>query len=121
MKKVFLWGPVALYIGFILWLSSAPRPIPGIQRFPWLDKPCHFFEYAPLGSLLVRAISRTWTGLKANRLHAWAALAALLVGTVDEIYQGFIPLRISSPWDTLADLVGAVAGQFLYRKFAKTP
>ena len=121
MKKFHLWGPVAVYVAFIFWLSSAPRQIPGIQRFPWLDKPCHFLEYAPLGSLLVRAISRSWVGLGGKRVHAWATVGAILVGSLDEIYQKFIPLRISSPWDALTDVIGAAAGQYLYRKRAKTP
>ncbi len=113
-KKRSLWIPVAAYIAFIFWISSAPRPIPGIQRFPWFDKPCHLLEYLPLGSFLVRAIAGSFFGLTGTLVHAWAFVGALTVGTLDELYQRLIPLKMSSPWDTLFDCIGAAVGQWLY-------
>ena len=54
-RAIALWAPVLAYTGLIFWLSSAPRPIPGALRFPWIDKPIHMTEYALLGILSIRA------------------------------------------------------------------
>ena len=121
-KKLLLWIPVAAYIAFIFWVSSAPRPIPGIQRFPWLDKPCHLLEYLPLGSLLVRAITGSFGGFARAAVNGWAFGGAFTVGTLDEFYQRFVPFKAASPWDTLFDCIGAAIGIWLYgRKRARTP
>ena len=122
-KWLWFWVPVILYIGFIFWLSSAPRSIPGIKQFPWLDKVFHFAEYAPLGTLLIRAFRRSFTQMPRGQAQLFSFLQALWIGILDEWLQRRIPLRVSSPWDTFWDCVGAVAGQQLYRrrKLANTP
>ena len=107
---------MAAYVAFIFWLSSAPRPIPGIQRFPWLDKLCHTVEYAPLGSLLSRAFRRSFSFARWGLVQTLAFVAAVAVGSADEFYQRFIPPRFSSIWDTLWDGVGASLGQWFYQR-----
>ena len=114
-EKLNLWGPVLLYTGFIFWLSSAPRYIPGVERWPWLDKVCHTVEYAPLGSLLSRAFHRTLRQGTWKRIQCLSFIVALAVGSADEFYQRFVDTRVSSIWDTLWDCVGAAIGQRLYR------
>ena len=114
-RLLWLWGPVLVYTGFIFWLSSAPRPIPGIERWPWLDKVCHTVEYAPLGSLLARAFRRSKERWVWSRVQAFSLLCAVAVGGMDEWYQRFIPLRVSSLWDLLWDGIGAALGQQIYR------
>lgn len=123
MRRLFaLWLPVLLYVGFIFWLSSAPRPLPGIRLFPWLDKGYHLAEYAPLGSLLTRAIRRTFLRMGWPALGALALALAASVGAADELYQSFVEARISSPWDALFDAGGAALGFVLYRsRVARTP
>ena len=117
-----LWFPVALYVAFIFWLSSAPRVLPGARLIPRIDKLYHFLEYAPLGWMLARALRGSsprlgWT------VVAWAAaaLAACVAGS-DEFYQSFIDTRIASAWDALADLAGSVLGcSYFVSKSARTP
>ncbi|MCM8795061.1 MAG: VanZ family protein [Candidatus Omnitrophica bacterium] len=113
MKFLKWWGPVFLYAGFIFWLSSASRPIPGIQIFPWLDKPLHMIEYLPLGFFILRALAGSIGGVSLSRLHWLAILGALAVAVSDEVYQRFTPMRFSSPIDVGADVVGAAAGQVI--------
>lgn len=122
-KRLRLWLPVVLYTAFIFWLSSAPRAIPGIQRFPWLDKPIHAVEYFPLGFLLLRAILRSWGRLPVDQGRGWAAAGVFAVAALDELYQRTIPLRSASPFDVMADFAGATLGQLLYsrRKEPRTP
>ena len=120
-QRLSLWFPVAAYIAFIFWLSSAPRPIPRFLQWPHSDKLVHLSEYAPLGSLLLRAFSRSFAS---PRRRWWPAvfLAGLVVGVLDEFYQSFVPTRNSSLWDVSADVIGVTIGQILYNwKSARTP
>jgi len=126
-KGVGLWGPVILYIGFIFWVSSSYRPIPGIEFFPQIDKLFHALEYLPLGTLLIRAFYRTWGqaprgGPPAAMGRSWRAglravtlLAAMIVGALDEWYQGSVPGKETEFWDLFADTVGAALGEAVYR------
>lgn len=118
-RGLWLWGPVAFYVAFIFWLSSAPRPMPPGFRWPGGDKLFHLGEYTPLGSLLLRALSRSSSG----RRMRWLALTAgLLVGAADEFYQSFVVTRVPSVWDVCADATGILLGQLLYgRRVARTP
>ncbi|MBI3333684.1 MAG: VanZ family protein [Candidatus Omnitrophica bacterium] len=118
-RRLWLWAPVGIYTAFIFWLSSAPRPIPGIQRFPWMDKPLHLLEYLPLGSLMARAVAGSFSGLAVAAASAWAFGGAAAVGILDELYQGRVPLRVSSPWDTLFDCIGAALGLWVYQRFLR--
>ena len=121
-KPIRLWVPVLIYIGMIFWVSSSYHPIPGIQYFPWMDKICHLIEYTPLGGLLTRAISGSWSRLGKRSVFLGAFLVAVSVGLSDEFYQRFIPMKFSSIWDVAADAVGASIGQFLYSfRRARTP
>ena len=120
-RSLSLWLPVAAYVAFIFWLSSAPRPAPLLFRWPGADKLVHLGEYTPLGSLLLRAFSRSFSS---SRRRFWPAvfLAGLLVGVLDEFYQSFVPTRNSSLWDVSADLIGVTIGQILYSwKSTRTP
>ena len=113
---------MSLYIGFIFWLSSAPRPLPGIRLFPWIDKVYHLMEYAPLGALLTRAVRWTFLRMKWPAMGVLVLALALIVGGLDEFYQSFVDTRISSVWDALFDLAGAALGLALYRsRVARTP
>ncbi len=96
--------------------------MPGIELFPWIDKGYHLAEYAPLGSLLTRAVRRTFLRMRWPALGTLALALALAVGGLDEFHQSFVDTRISSPWDALFDLAGAALGLALYRwKVASTP
>ena len=119
MKKFFwLWIPVLLYVWFIFWLSSASRiPPPGL-RWHGADKLFHTVEYGILGSLVIRAFVWSWIVVARGRLRLAAIAAALVIGALDEYYQSFTPMRISSVWDWLFDGLGAFLGLALYEWIA---
>lgn len=120
-RLLSLWLPVALYTAFIFWLSSAYRPIPGIEIFPQMDKACHVAEYLPLGILLLRAV-RNSLPLRWPAALAGAFLAALMIGAADEFYQLFVPMKEMSGLDLSADAGGAALGQWIYGwRTARTP
>ena len=115
-RRVWHWGPVVLYTVFIFWLSSAPRPVPGIELFPWMDKVLHAIEFTPYGSLLARAIRRSQDRLSWGWVEGLAFLAAFSVGSLDEYYQSFVDTRSSSLFDLFWDCVGAALGSRFYRR-----
>jgi VanZ family protein len=118
---LWLWAPVAAYTAFIFWLSSAARPAPPLFTWPGGDKLLHMMEYAPLGSLLLRAFKRSLPRKKASVFPVIAGfLFARGVAAADEFYQGFISQRFSSAWDAAADGTGAALGQWVYARWART-
>lgn len=119
-KWLSLWLPVAIYIAFIFWLSSSYRPIPGQDLFPQMDKVCHFLEYIPLGLLLLRASHRNFPGAAWSWVVWICFLGALGVGTLDELYQSFVPLKSTSGWDLFSDSLGVSVGEWAYWSFRRT-
>jgi VanZ family protein len=113
-----MWGPVAIYVLLIFYLSSMSDP-PGVPPVPHFDKIVHFCEYGLLGFLLGRAM-----GLTRYRKRYWMVLAAslllgALVGVTDEHYQGTVTGREKSLADFLADLAGLIAASVLLRVWAR--
>jgi VanZ family protein len=102
------WLPVIVYAAFILYLSSLPIRVRQVP-FPYYDKVFHFFEYAIYAGLWYRALRMT------TRLPSygwgWTGIAAFLIcsifGVGDELFQAFMPYRVSDIYDMAADATGA--------------
>lgn len=107
------WLPVVLYLGVIFTISAQAnlQPPLGVRLS---DKLYHVLEYSVLGVLLARAI-RAGHRAVTIRAAALAVGAGVLVGTADEIFQSYVPGRISSVYDVLADGVGVLLAQWVYR------
>ena len=110
-------------MGLIYHLSAQSEP--EVPSFLLLnDKVTHFFEYALLGLLLIRAlkkeyISRHKDGIPAlsgkfnlTGLKLIALLIAAAYGASDEFHQGFIIGRKADFFDWLVDLYGSTFGSF---------
>lgn len=85
------------YCGLIFFLSAQSRfdfAPPGLWSF---DKVIHMAEYGVLAALLLRATQKARLSL----------LIAGLYGVSDEVHQYFVPGRSASPYDAIADVVGA--------------
>jgi len=94
------WVLAILYAAAIFVASAVPgRMLPAGSLWTF-DKVFHFMEYAGLAMLVAWAWGRTWP----------AVLASGLYGVLDELHQRFTPGRLSSGWDAVADLAGALAG-----------
>ena len=107
------WLPVIMYVGLILMLSAQQNLQPPIQ-FHNADKFYHVLEYTGLGVLLARA-SRAGQRGGPSTGWVWRTLAlGLMVGTADEIFQSFVPTRMSSVYDLLADVTGLLLAQLVY-------
>jgi hypothetical protein len=100
------WTPAVLYAAFLWWLSSRPTvDLPVAVS----DKLVHAGAFGLLAVLL-------WRGFSGGYLlfpRPWGAPAVLALCTlyagVDEIHQAFVPGRISSLADAVADVAGSGA------------
>jgi VanZ family protein len=105
---LILWGPVVAHMALLFFASAFPDA--GTVTLSFSDKVLHIAAYAPLGFLILRALTRgrlaaiTWP-----RVLAAVALS-VLYGLTDEIHQMFVPGRTADPVDLLADGVGAALG-----------
>jgi VanZ family protein len=102
------WGPAATWAA-VLFLLSELRGVPRVPGLASNDKLVHFALYAVLGMLLA------W-GKRASpvRVPHWLAVAfGLTYGAVDELHQRFVPFRMPSAADWVADAVGVFTGYLL--------
>jgi VanZ family protein len=112
-----------IYSSFIFYLSTRTDPSPlFIQRFliPHLDKVFHTAEYGLLGYLWSRALFRAGLSGQAWGAPGYAFLICMLYAFMDEYIQSYVPGRISSAADLMADGTGAALaigiGQAMRRK-----
>ena len=100
----------ALWGGFLLLLTSWPKPpVVDAGGLP-LDKATHFALYAVEAFLLDRAIA--WKG---RRRFAWTRVLTIvgtlaLWGALDEAHQEWVPGRRMEADDLAADVLGAFTG-----------
>jgi VanZ family protein len=101
---------VLAYVVLIFTLSAQPGlHIPG--TFEYRDKVAHTLEYGGLGVLAYRAARATWPRTPALRRALVTVVAISLLGVIDEKFQSFVPGRDSTPYDWMADTLGAMLGQ----------
>lgn len=91
---------------FLAWLwPSVPLYDVDLVHF-LLRKLAHFTEYAILGALWYRGLTRG--GAAGPAVATWLALAvSIACAAVDEVHQSFVPARTSSVHDVLLDAFGA--------------
>lgn len=113
--RLLLWAPVALLVAFEFYLSSQshlPRPPISFDQIDKLEHAAYFFLMA---SFAVRA-ARFGEGWSTSRT-VWAVLiGAMLLGTVDEFHQSFVPLRSVEIADIAADTAGGLVAALLAEK-----
>jgi len=112
------WLPVLAYITAIVTVSAQPY-LRGPIEFTNSDKIYHVLEYSILGLLLARAMRGSAPGWPPMAVALSAIACGILVGTSDEFFQSFVPGRISSAFDLLADTVGVALAQVVYRALVK--
>ncbi|MGH7731319.1 MAG: VanZ family protein [Candidatus Eiseniibacteriota bacterium] len=107
------WLPVLAYLGLIQFLGAQPElQVP--MLFPNVDKVVHVLEYLVLGVLLARAFRATLGVAVPIRTALTAVGVGLTIGAADEIVQSFVPGRMTSLNDLLADATGLLIAQFAY-------
>lgn len=109
----YYYVPVALYLIVIFVFSSLSI---NVNSIPLLrsDKVAHIVEYSLLGFLFMRAYLNT-AGLK-YRLRGifTTTIFTFLFGCSDEYHQLFVPNRVVSLGDVMADTAGGFIGSIFY-------
>lgn len=120
MIRIDLWlekhkGIVRLltvsYMLFIFILSSMPRPPQPLPPHECSSVIEHIVEYAILCFLLSISLADDSGINKKNLL--FAVVIASLYGVSDEFHQSFVPGRVSSIYDVLADFFGSILAALL--------
>lgn len=122
-RTVVFYLPPLLLMGLIFYLSSCPWvPIPLPAWVIVRDKIVHAVFYAILCYLWIRAFR-----MGDRRRMSWAALTAAVLITIaygisDEYHQSFVPGRLCTVGDVVADSVGALlAGVILFGRQLYSP
>jgi len=103
------WLPVVAWAALIFAFSSVPSLGTGLGTWDLvLRKLAHLTEYAILGALLARALTRP----------ALAVLLGSLYAVTDEIHQHFVPGRHAAWYDVLLDTAGVAVGVLAWRRWA---
>ena len=101
------WAPVVLWATVIFAFSSIPSLGTGLGTWDLvLRKLAHLTEYAVLGVLLARALSRP----------ALAVLVGGLYAMSDEIHQHFVRGRKGAWYDVVLDTLGVIVGVIAWRR-----
>lgn len=103
------WLPALLWTALIFALNS--RPSLPVALHSGSDKLAHFGAYAVLGLFLAYGQARSAVPL------GWIIAVGLVIGALDETYQGFVPGRARELGDWAADAAGIIAGVLLYHRF----
>ena len=114
----YYWFPILIYCLLIFIQSSYPS-IKSVPELPYIDKVLHFFAYALLGALFVRAFKTTRIKNKLKLVLILSVLLSSLYGISDEIHQYFVPYRNADLMDVLADLLGSIMGVYIYQAIVR--
>ena len=107
------WCLSLLYMAVIFFLSAqSDLPLP--YWFGGEDFFLHMAEYGVLGLLLSWALVNSGV---TRRLVLYVFLMGLLYGLTDELHQYFVPERVASLIDVIADGLGSLLGSYSFHIF----
>ncbi len=110
---LYYWLPLLLYCILIYTLSSHKYPV-CVPKIFSADKFIHFFAYAFLGLLVIRAFATLRLKENIALLIMISILLSTIYGLSDEMHQYFVPYRCADIKDIFADLFGSAFGVYLY-------
>ncbi len=101
----YYWLPVIVYMGFIFFMSGRSSiPIVSEIKINYFDLVEHLIEYFILAVLLIRLTINS----NLNKPFLTAIIISVAYGVLDEVHQLYVPGRIFSFFDMIADAVGSV-------------
>ncbi len=118
-KSILRRVPAILVALLILYLSSRstlPMPLPPLVG---MDKLAHFAAFAVLSFFACFWISaESWSRRPVFHFLA-VVIVVSLYGALDEYHQSFVPYRVPSVADWVADTLGAAFGAFVFRRIVR--
>jgi hypothetical protein len=99
LRYSLIAGALALGLGYIAAMSTGTAEVDAVERV-------HFVEYGVITLLFYLA----WRPLGDGSVVVLPILAGVLVGTLEEWFQWFIPVRVGELRDVLLNLAAIVAG-----------
>ncbi len=114
MLKLFDFAALAVYCGFIYFLSAQPS-LPMPVTFEFQDKVHHMTAYFIMAVLAWRSFRHFSS--KVNKLEISTVLFCSLYGLSDEWHQSFVPGRTSEAMDWVANTFGAALAVYLLSRF----
>lgn len=119
MPRKLIWAMPALYMAFILALSSIPGEVAdgGPAPLGWLPSLLANLLHVPLytGLALVWCLTlHVPTRLPPRRVAVIAVLLATAFGAIDELYQHLTPGRTPSLDDVATNALGALVGGIVF-------
>jgi VanZ family protein len=111
------WLPVIVWMSVIFIgssIGSLPR-VGGKTSDAVVHRVAHVIEFAVLGALTLRAVSRARPITKRELIIAM--IMVTLYGVSDEIHQRFTPGRSSEVSAVLFDAAGGLIGAWVYRQW----
>lgn len=100
--------PVILVMGILFFLSHQSGPSLPLPPLPGLDKLMHGIAYAVLGAAALFSFLPETRRRQAHPVGFGVVLFCMVYGLTDEFHQSFVPGRIASYGDFLADTAGAI-------------
>ncbi|QQR89633.1 MAG: VanZ family protein [Myxococcales bacterium] len=105
-RAILSWLPAALYMTLIWGVSAIPAGHLPKVTFLVHDKLLHFTEYFVLGVLVYFACHVSFAHLNNRFRYLLAFVISVSWGIIDECHQYYVPKRIPSVMDWLADTTG---------------
>ena len=106
-------------MGIIFFLSGQPGDSLDLPDIPDLDKVLHAIAYGVLALTVLFAVPEHKYRANPWRMSLLVVLICLLYGISDEFHQSFVPNRMPSVLDLIADTKGAVVVVFVWIKMKK--
>ena len=111
MKDSWQWYrfvPVTLVMGTIFFLSHQDGSRLELPQIPYIDKAAHFLMYSLLSGSVLYSFPVYLRQHHPERAGIVTILFCIGYGISDELHQSYIPDRVASMSDLIADLSGAV-------------
>jgi len=113
LTAVILWFFTISYMGLVFYLSSQSQLLPRLIH--GTDKIIHTLVYFLLALLLYFSLLNS--GVR-RYLFLISVVFAIIYGISDELHQYYVPGRIASLGDVIADSFGALIGSLLAAKLS---
>jgi VanZ family protein len=114
------WLPVIAWMT-VIFIGSSIGDVPrvgGKTTDGFVHRAAHLLEFAVLGALWLRALSKDRPITKRDLIVTLIGVA--LYGASDEFHQRFTPGRSSEGLSVLFDVAGGIGGAWLWRWWAST-